>query len=882
MPSHSSHAAFAALLLLPAVANAELSFERDIRPIVKTHCFQCHGEGGKLKGGVDLRLRRFMLRELKDGGGHVMVPGQPEASEMLRLVREGEMPKEGRKLNAAEIATLEKWIAAGAPTVREEPAEVPKFFITEEEREFWAFQPIARPAVPAPGNPVDAFIAAKLADQGLAFAPESDSRTLIRRLSLDLTGLPPTPEEVEEFAASLASFQSLGTEGTKGTERTDPYERLVDKLLASPAYGERWARRWLDAAGYADSNGVTEADSPRAHAWHYRDYVIRAFNADKPWSDFIVEQLAGDELAETTHANAAQAAADPAKLDLLTATGFLRMAPDGTGDEVPDQNLARNEVIADTLKVVSTSLLGLTAGCAQCHDHRYDPISQADYYRLRAIFEPALDWKKWRKPNERLVSLYTPEQRTLAEAIEGEAREWALAADARNLEHKNRIFAERLAAQPEALREPIRLARATPPDKRTPEQHALFKEHPGLNVDAGSLDLFDKKADDEVKALRAEGGKLRATKPVEPFVMTLTEIIDQIPETHLFNRGDHDQPRENLVPGELTILRAADVGDIPERGGATTQRRLAYARWLTSGRHPLVARVLVNRFWLGHFGRGLVNTPGDFGALGERPTHPELLDWLASEFMANGWKLKPLHKLLVTSRAYRQSSRNDAAQAADPDNKLYARFRLQRLDAETLRDAMLAVTGKLNAQQFGPPVGVALDPAGRIVPGNQKKDANGDPIGFDPVGDQEFRRSIYMQTRRKQPLTMLDTFDAPIMSPNCNARALTTVAPQSLLLMNDTFIVNTATQLAERLRREHGGDARGQLAGAWRLLYGTEPGENEIRNALTFLAEQSETLRARAAQAPPKKDAPPADPQLQALASLCQALLSANRFLYVE
>ena len=848
-------------------AGAELSFERDIRPIVKTHCFQCHGEGEKLKGGVDLRLRRFMLRELKGGGGHVMVPGKPDASEMLRLVREGGMPKEGRKLNAEEIAKLEKWIAAGAPTLREEPAEVPKFFINEEEREFWAFRPIARPAVPGEENPVDAFVSAKLKEHGLDFAPEADARTLIRRLALDLTGLPPTPEEVEAFANDTAP---------------DAYEKFVDKLLASPAYGERWARHWLDVAGYADTNGMTEADSPRPHAWRYRDYVIRAFAADKPWSDFIVEQLAGDELAGTTHANAAQAAADPAKLDLLTATGFLRMAPDGTGDEVPDQNLARNEVIANTLKVVSSSLLGLTVGCAQCHDHRYDPIAQTDYYRLRAIFEPALDWKKWRTPSERLTSLYTPEQRALAETIEGEAREWDLVADARTIEHKNRIFAARLAALPEEMREPVRLARATPADKRTPEQQQLFKEHPGLNVDAGSLDLFDKDADNAVKALRAEGGKLRATKPAEPFVMALTEIIDQIPETHLFNRGDHDQPREKIAPGELTILRAADVADIPERAGTTTQRRLAYARWLTSGRHPLVARVLVNRFWLGHFGRGLVNTPGDFGSLGERPAHPELLDWLASEFMANGWRLKPLHKLIVTSRAYRQSSRNDAAQSADPDNKFYARFRLRRLDAETLRDSMLAVTGRLNAQQFGPAVGVALDPAGRIVPGNQKKDANGDPVGFDPVGDQEFRRSVYVQSRRRQPLTMLDTFDAPIMSPNCSARDITTVAPQSLLLMNDGFIVNAATQLAERLRREHGGDACGQLAAAWRLLYATAPTEDETRLALLFLAEQSETLRARAAQTPPKKDAPPADPQLQALASLCQTLLSANRFLYVE
>jgi hypothetical protein len=861
-----------ALLALTQLARAELSFERDIRPIVKAHCFQCHGEDGKTKGGVDLRLRRFMLRELKEGGGHVMVPGKPAESEMLRLVREGEMPKEGRKLTAEEVAKIEQWIAAGAPTLRDEPAEVPKFFITEEEREFWSFKPIARPAGK---NSIDEFIAEKLAAAGLDFAPPASPRTLVRRVTLDLTGLPPAPEEVDAFVKACGD----GDPSTLNTQLS----ALCDRLLATPAYGERWAQHWLDVAGYADTNGMTEADSPRPHAWHFRDYVIRSIAADKPWNRFIVEQLAGDELAGVSAATAVQGANDPAKRELLTATGFLRMTPDGTGDEVPDQNAARNQVIAETLKVVSSSLLGLTVGCAQCHDHRYDPIAQADYYRFRAIFEPALDWKHWRRPNDRLVSLYTPAQWDLAQAIEGEAREWELVADARNAEHKDRIFAERLAALPERLREPIRLARATPPDKRTPEQHQLFKEHPGLNVDAGSLDLFDKKADDEVKAMRAEGSTRRAAKPPEPFLMTLTEVADRVPETHLLHRGDHDQPREKIAPGELTILRAEGLGDFPEKAGATsTGRRLAYARWLTSGRHPLVARVLVNRVWLHHFGRGIVNTPGDFGALGERPTHPELLDWLASEFMANGWRLKPLHKLIVTSRTYRQSSRNDAALASDPDNQLFARFKMRRLDAETLRDAMLAVTGKLNLQQFGAPVGLALDPAGRIVIGNQKKDANGDPTGFDPVGDQEFRRSIYLQMRRRFPLTMFETFDAPVMSPNCEARVCTTVAPQSLLLMNDAFTVNAARALAERLRREHAGDARGQLAAAWRLLYGVAPADSEMRSALAFLAEQSESLRARAASAPPKKDAPPADPQLQSLASLCQALLSANRFLYVE
>ena len=864
--------------LIAAVASSasatELTFERDVRPILKTHCFHCHGEGESLKGGVDLRLRRLMLTPAEDGA-HVMVPGKPDESEMVKLVREGEMPKKGKKLSAAELAVLEQWIAGGARTLREEPADVPKFFITEEERAFWAFQPIARPQAPAVENaarvrtPVDAFVLAKLEELGLQPAAEADSSTLLRRVTLDLTGLPPTPEELDAFLADTAP---------------DAYERAVDRLLASPGYGERWARHWLDVAGYADSNGFTEADSVRPHAWRYRDYVIRSLNADKPWDRFIQEQLAGDELADVDHHHLRGANEDPARQELLTATGFLRMAPDGTGDEVPDPKLAQNQVIAETLKIVSSSLLGLTVGCAQCHDHRYDPIAQADYTRLRAIFEPALDWKKWRKPTERLISLYTAEQRAAADAIEAEAKKIDEEAKAMSAKFKDAIFEKRVTELPEELRDKARQARKTPPEKRTDEQKQLFKDHPGVNVDAGSLDLFDQAADKQVKAKRAEGGKLREKKPPEPFVMALTEAGGEPPETFVFHRGDHEQPREKVPPGELMVVNFTSPAAIASKdpGVHTTGRRLAYARHLTNGKHPLVARALVNRFWMHHFGRGTVSTPGDLGVQGERPTHPELLDWLASEFMSGGWRLKPLHKLLVTSSVYRQSSRNDASLRQDPENKLLARYPLRRLDAETLRDSMLAVSGKLNPEPFGPPVTIAVDPSGRVVPGKQKKNGNGDPTGVESIGDQEFRRSIYTQVRRKQPLTVLEAFDSPVMTPNCDARARTTVAPQALLLMNDSFVVASASHFAERIRREHPDNASAQVARAWRLLFGITPTDAELGEALRYLAEQSETLRARAAARPAKKDAPPPDPQLQSLASLCQALLSTNAFLYLQ
>ncbi|MGB8166891.1 MAG: PSD1 and planctomycete cytochrome C domain-containing protein [Chthoniobacteraceae bacterium] len=866
----------AALALASARAEVqEVTFEHDVRPILKAHCTHCHGEEEKPKGGVDLRLRRFMDKEL-DGGDHVLVPGKPDESEMVRLIREGEMPKKGKKISAQELALIEKWIKQGAKVAKPEPETLALgMFITDEDREFWSFKPIAHSPVPQletaarVRNPIDFFVLAKLREQQLDFAPDADNRALLRRVTLDLTGLPPKPEELDAFLADTAP---------------DAYEKVVDRLLASPAYGERWARHWLDVAGYADSNGYAEADSPRLHAWRYRDYVIRAFTADKPWNEFIVEQLAGDELAGATQAETQQAVLDPKKRDALTATAFLRMAPDGTGDPGDDMKLARNQVIAEELKVVSSALLGLTVGCAQCHDHRYDPIPQADYYRLRAVFEPAFDWEsRWRPPAQREVSLYTPEERAKANEIDKQVGDINREAQAMSKKFLDEIFAKEVVKLPEEEREPYRAARATVEKDRTPEQKALIKKYPNA-LALYSLDLYDAAAQKKVTDKIAEGTKLRATLPPEGKVMALTEVKGVVPKTHLFHRGDHDQPKQELMPGELTVLAGPEIEPFkPEQVPAgSSGRRLAYARWLTNGKHPLVARVLVNRFWLNHFGRGLVNTPGDFGALGERPTHPELLDWLASEFMAGGWKLKPLHRLMVLSTTYRQSSRNEASLKADADNKFYGRFKLQRLDAETLRDSMLAAAGTLNRKQFGEPVGIARDPGGRIVVGMEQLNTNKDVVKVVSRGPDDFRRSIYVQVRRKTPLTVLDTFDAPTMLPNCETRNCTTVAPQSLMLMNDNFVLDAAHALAARLRNEVPGDARGQIVKAWRILYGREPQETDVLRGLAYLAEQTEAVRAYHHGIQHAKDAPTPDPQLDALASLCQIFYSSNRFLYVE
>jgi hypothetical protein len=853
-----------------ALGSSALTFERDIRPILKAHCFQCHGEGEKLKGGVDLRLRRFMATNSESG--RVMVPGKPGESVMVKMVASGDMPKGEKKLTPEQIAKLERWIEAGAPTLRPEPAEVPKFFITEEERQFWAFQPIKRTEPPAVLNPksvrtpIDAFLLARLEAQRLAFAPAADKRTLLRRVTCDLTGLPPTPEELAAFLAD---------------ESPDAYEKLVDRLLAASLYGERWARHWLDVAGYADSNGGTETDSERGWAWRYRDYVIRSLNADKPFDQFITEQIAGDELVKPPYGDLAGE-----ELDKLVATGFLRMAPDPTGDGPADADLSRNQVIADTLQIVSSSLLGLTVQCAQCHDHRYDPIPQSDYYRLRAVFEPAFNWKQWKNPGQRLVSLMPKEDRELAACIEQAAR--SIDDEAKQLHDEliEKFVQKQLLLVSEEMRKPVMAARRTPADKRTEEHKKLLREYPTFqdHIILGEIDAEGAK---KVAAVRQRASELRVTKPVDPMVHCLVEEPGKSLETVLFHRGDHQQPREKITPGGLTVLASLRLNDIPATNVATrtTGRRLAFAKHLTSGEHPLTARVLVNRVWHHYFGAGLVSTLGDFGALGERPTHPELLDWLAGEFVSNGWKLKSLHRTIVTSAAYRQSSVNAAAQAADPDNRLLGRMRLRRLSAEGVRDSLLAISGRLNTNMFGAPVPVAVNPQGQFVVGSQNKDGNGDPTGVAGLGGAEYRRSIYVQVRRTMPVGVMETFDTPALSPNCEARPVSTVPPQALMLMNDLFVLDRASDLAERLRRERPGSAREQVVLLWRLLFAEEPTDAEMQRSLIYLAEQTETLRAVAAARKDDKakaQTPAPDPSLQSLASLCQALLGSNRFLYLD
>jgi hypothetical protein len=849
------------------------AFNADVRPILKAYCTECHGEADKPKGGLDLRLKRFAVK----GGvsGPAVVEGKPDESVLLVRVKSGEMPPGKKKLSAAEFDTLKRWIAGGATVEAPEPETLATgFAITDDDRRWWAFQSVRRPKVPVnreepSANPVDAFLQVKLREKKLNPNPEADRWTLIRRLSFDLTGLPPSPEEVEAFVSDKSP---------------DAFGKLVEKLLASPHYGERWGRHWLDVAGYADSEGGSPQDPERTNAWKYRDYVIRAFNADKPFDRFIREQLAGDELVKPPFA---ELKGDD--LDALIATGFLRTAPDGSGAPGADQKLARNAVLTDTVKITASAFLGLTVGCAECHNHRYDPIPQSDFYRLRAAFDPGYDLTNWKPPAARQVSLYTDADKKKAAEVEAEAAKIDKERVKKQDEFIAATFEKELAKLPMETRGDARTARDTPDAKRTPAQKKLMQENPSLNVSAGSLYLYDAKAAAELKKMTDAAAEVRKKKPVEEFVRALTEQGGKIPQTFLFHRGDPDQPKGAVAPGGLAVLDNGLPLKVPDKPlpDGTSGRRLALANWLTDPRHPLTARVLVNRVWMHHFGRGLVGTPGDFGRLGEAPTHPELLHWLASEFVANGWSVKKLHRLIVTSAAYRQSSARDPkADAIDPDNRLLGRFPLRRLDAESVRDAILATAGKLNLKAFGPPVPVMEDDAGLIVIGKANRDGAMYKLGDESVpAGEESRRSVYIQVRRSKPLGVLAAFDGATAEPNCEARTSSTGAPQALMLLNGEFAVAQAEAFAGRVTKEAGSEPKGQVARAWKLAYLREPTENELAGALAFLRTSADAFRAVPPPAPPKSGAKmpdPPTPEARALAAFCQALLSSNRFLYVE
>ena len=775
--------------------------QHEVVPILLRHCAPCHGRH-RQEADLDLRSKDAMLRGGKSGPAIQL--GAAEESLVIRKIRSGEMPPHSRlvevsvkPLEAPAIETLAKWIADGAPEVEdshEMETQQPDPLVSETDRDFWSFKPPAKVEIPRVRdgkqvlNPIDAFIIRELERAGLELSPEADRYTLIRRASIDLTGLPPKP-------ADVAAFLKDNEPGA--------YERLIDRLLSSPRYGERWGRYWLDLAGYADSEGKREQDLPRPHAWRYRDYVIRSFDSDKPFDRFLLEQLAGDELTDYEHAPEIT----DEIYDNLVATGFLRMAPDATWANITGYVADRLEVIADEIDILGSSVMGLTLKCARCHSHKFDPIPQRDYYRLTAIFKGAYDEYDWLKPDVRPgigpVSQDGLSGRLLPLVTSAERRKWEMRE-------------AQLASEIQTAKENSQM--------------------------------------DRVAALEAQ-------RQPEPRIQALWDRGEPTP-TYIYRRGDPLNPTKPVGPGVPAVLTSAqDSWEVspPWPGAKQTGRRLAFAKWITQAEHPLTARVQVNHIWRRHFGAGIVRTVGNFGKTGAAPTHPELLDWLAREFVREGWSVKAIQRLIMTSATYRQSSEVRESHARDHQNILLSRMPLTRLDAEALYDSMLLIAGRLVDSQFGPADAIEVRADGLITP---SKTSGG------------WRRLIYVRQPRKTVATHLENFDFPQMNPNCVERRESMTAPQALHLMNNGMVFKLAEHFAARVIDEAGSDPGFQVETAFLIAIGRPPSDEE---RMTLMSAFSEARNHFLIQTPISKDNP-----RKALTVVCHAILNSAGLLYVD
>jgi Protein of unknown function (DUF1553)/Protein of unknown function (DUF1549) len=707
----------------------------------------------------------------------------------------------------------------------------------------WPFNSPVRPAAPNianpawTANPIHHFVAAGLEKVGLHPGPEADKVALLRRVTYDLIGLPPTTAELESFLADKS---------------TSAYTRVVDRLLASPRFGERWAQMWLDLVRYAETEGF-KADPLRPNAFRYRDYVIDSFNNDRPFDEFIRQQIAGDEL-------------EPDNPDALIATGFLRLYPDE--DNAANLFQRRQEILDDVTDTTSLAFLGLTMGCAQCHDHKFDDIPQTDYYRLQAFFVSMAAHDDSTVADSAAVATYKKELAAWEEAtatVRGEIA--SLLQQAHNKRMKYYL---------EKYEPAITAAYLKPANQRSPLEEQIAR------MMQWRLDrLFDEKSktdklspDEKAKfsELQKELAKFDSLKPKElPMAMSVTDIGRTAPPTHLLEGGSWKRPEAEVSPGFPEFLGATAPEAEPfkriHRSEPTTGRRTQLADWLTRPDHPLTARVIVNRLWQQHFGRGIVATPNDFGVQGERPTHPELLDWLAVELVENGWSLKHIHRLMVTSATYRMSSfvEPDDQLAAlaiqvDHDNKLLWKANRRRLEGEAIRDAMLQISGELNLEMHGPSARPAL-PAGVS-----------DRYAWEPDKEpaQRNRRSVYVLAKRNLRYPLFEVFDEPDLHQSCPRRAVTVTAPQSLAMLNSELTLGLARSWAERLVAEHGDSPHDLIQSAYRTAFSREATKKEIELSERFLAEEAQSRKE-----PGKLGA-------DQVAAFCHALFNCNEFITVD
>jgi hypothetical protein len=807
---------------------------KDVFEIFKKQCVECHGAAKE--GGLDLRTEEG----LQKGGrnGKVVVAHKPAESSLYKAVmHEGDlwMPEDQPKMPEATLRTIRLWIEAGASlaTVPEAAGaavvdldELRKRElrpITEDERKAWAFTPPVKHPVPRvsragwSANPIDAFLLDAMTKKGLTPVGPADRRTLVRRAYLDVLGLPPTPAETESFVNDTSA---------------DAWPKLVDKLLASPHYGERWARHWMDLVRYADSGGY-EFDVDRPEMYRYRDYLINSFNTDKPYDLFVKEQLAGDEIA-------------PESDEAMVATGFLRLGPEGGGN--------RLDAVDDLVSTTTLTFLGMTVGCARCHNHKFDPIPQMDYYRIQSIFYPTQAVEHALVPSHEVAA-----HRDATQKIE--AQQKPLRAKKTEIEKPyHQIIIDREIAK---LPEYLQVAWHTPADKRTQGQKLnviQIEDTLGISslrklvTEAHLVALMPDDVKAQHAAVKAEIAALDKQKPRRlPTARAIGERGRDPRPVHFLHRGSPDAPGSEVTPGVLSVAHRGEwTFPTPPPDANSSWRRRGFAEWLVTKNNPLTGRVMVNRLWQHHFGEGIVRTPSSFGKMGEAPSHPALLDWLAVEFVDRGWSMKAMHRLMLTSQAYQMASTDTTANyAIDPENRFFWRMPRVRLEAEVIRDHIMATAGTLDRTIGGPAIYPYIDPD--LFEKSSNRDWNGRPDS-DP---STWRRSLYVFSKRSIRYPMFETFDQPNLINSIDRRNRTTIAPQALILMNNQMVLFQAGKFAERVRTEAGVDPAQQVRLAVQLALGRPADAIELTRGTEFI-----------------KGSP------EGLVEFCHVLFNLNEFLY--
>ena len=767
-PSAALGAALAVFFSLSGSPQATATdFSRDIQPLLAKRCFACHGPDTQ-EAGLRFDHAESAIAEL-DSGYQAIVPGDVDASEILSRVASTDpdlqMPPEGARLTHDEVSALRDWIRDGA-----------------QWKEHWAFRPLTRPNVPVlesgseahERNPIDAFIQLGLAKHSLPIPPKADRRTLLRRATYNVTGLPPSEQEVADFVADTSP---------------DAWERVVDRLLASPHYGEQWARHWLDLVRYADTNSY-ERDGNKPHSWRYRDYVIRSFNDDKPFKDFVIEQLAGDEILEPT-------------AESLIATGYYRL---GIWDDEPADKLQhRYDQLDDVVATTAKTFLAMTVDCARCHDHKIDPILQKDYYSLLAFFQNITPMGD-RQMNPDFIEQPLPK----GKMTPAEAKDIAVGTNRRLQEARGEV---------KAIQRRIKEYGEQARDELTKKDMKVWRE----------------------KVQQLEQEKAEVAKM--PAALVVTEYGTKAPDTFVLYRGNpHAETSPELLvePAFPSVLKSGAPVIEPPETGRSTGRRLALAKWIVSAENPLTARVLANRIWQYHFGRGIVRSPSNFGFAGDPPTHPELLDWLATELLRQNWQLKGLQKTILMSAAYQAASTpNEKAYAKDSRNESFWRFDMRRLSAEELRDTVHVVSGAFNSKMFGPGTYPAIP---KEVLATQSKPGHG---WGNSSPEEQARRSVYIHVKRSLITPILADFDLADTDTTCPVRFVTTQPTQALGMMNSEFMQHQSKVFAERIAQEAGGPDRADMKACVRraieVALVRDAQDDEVAHGLALIDELETT-----------------------------------------